>query len=260
MWKPLLFLVLVNINLYAETIEKNSDQKCLEGQLKECIISGKNYSQNNNLIEGLKFYKLACDGNEFMGCTLMGALYYKEGKKAESIQFLNKACNGKENNACELVKKMSLNHVEDKSNSTLSLTPRQLTLELLKVQKIDEAYNNYLVLVSNMYILNMENKMKAPLSEDLKNEVKKIFSAEVKLQSILDNLTQLFESQFTPNEMLEILNFYKTPTGQKYLSASQTIMQQTLIILKEAIDKSQNNIDKNVKKSLESKSNYQFTN
>jgi uncharacterized protein len=53
-------------------------------------------------------------------------------------------------------------------------------------------------------------------------------SAQKRLDELIDSIAVIYASNFTAGELHDVIAFYRTPTGQKFLARQPTIAQQSM--------------------------------
>ena len=87
------------------------------------------------------------------------------------------------------------------------------------------------------------------LDETEKDELKSIyrdwFDNDIDRKAIIEQMVTLYSENFNENEIVGLIDFYKTPLGQKFLQKSPVLMKQGAQIgMQEAQKKQQQLLDK----------------
>lgn len=73
--------------------------------------------------------------------------------------------------------------------------------------------------MSTKFKLDSEGK------EELKNIFRTWYNEDIDRSKMINEMKRLYSQAFTADEMAEIISFYKTPIGQKFLEKSPQLMQ-----------------------------------
>jgi uncharacterized protein len=100
--------------------------------------------------------------------------------------------------------------------------------ELMTVMKPAEQFKAILpVLIQNLKQAVVQGR---PEVEQQYDAMMPVFndSAQKRVNELIDTLATIYASNFTPDELRDLAAFYRTPTGQKFLSRQTAIAQQSM--------------------------------
>lgn len=103
--------------------------------------------------------------------------------------------------------------------------------ELVKIMKMDSIIDGIGPAMTQSIQANLKQQgvqLSAGKQEKLVLAVQKVMKNN--LGSLMDQLVLLMDRTYTEQEVKDILAFYKTPTGQKAISAMPTIMNESQVI------------------------------
>ncbi len=114
---------------------------------------------------------------------------------------------------------------------------RNLSEKLLIIMEAKENQNKYIEMIKNMNIAQIQ-KMAAK-DKDMPEEAKKIMKehSEKSFNLIFDELSwdkmksdyiTIYVNAFTEAELQDMINFFDTPTGKKYIKQTPEIMQKSM--------------------------------
>lgn len=110
--------------------------------------------------------------------------------------------------------------------------------ELLKVMKIDstldKTFNNiFPTIVESIKAQYLDSAKSEELDElffDLTNEMTKIMK-DITRRMIDEDMVNVYQKYFTEEDILEMIKFHKSPTGQKLVDATPAITQDMMSIM-----------------------------
>ncbi|MBI4006535.1 MAG: DUF2059 domain-containing protein [Gammaproteobacteria bacterium] len=113
------------------------------------------------------------------------------------------------------------------------VTHRQTAEELLVTSKADEIVNTMYDQIQTIFI-NMADKMNMPserksITEKYMQRLNQLMLNEY-WPGMKDQLINVYIALYTEEEMSELIAFYKSPIGQKYINTTPKLMRESLEI------------------------------
>jgi hypothetical protein len=96
--------------------------------------------------------------------------------------------------------------------------------ELFDLMNMDVLLNES---IEKMLQLEIQNNSQLGLYEDV---VRTFFKKHMSGESLRDEFVDIYNQAFTEKELIDIVNFYKTSTGQKALRQTPALVQKFMII------------------------------
>ncbi len=127
---------------------------------------------------------------------------------------------------------------------------RKLAEDLLRVTKIDERTQQMFDQIEDMQnkqLAGTENNEKAVA---MQHEIMNLMKNYLSWGKLKGKYIEIYASTFTEQELIELINFYKSPIGQKYIEKMPEIMTKSMRIGQEAVKEMQPEMAKIMKKYL----------
>ncbi|SHO57727.1 DUF2059 domain-containing protein [Vibrio quintilis] len=100
-------------------------------------------------------------------------------------------------------------------------SPKTETAEkLIEIMNMDkQMLGGFEAMLPTIKHMALQMKLNDSESQEMTNIYRDWFNQDIDRQKIKQQITGLYSDNFSQNEMKDIIRFYKTPTGQKFLKA-----------------------------------------
>ncbi len=119
--------------------------------------------------------------------------------------------------AAQKPRKSSQTAPQEKAQKTYSEADYQLAYELLEAAKVPAVLENS---IDGMLDIQLKN---APQMTPYRNIFRNFFKKYLTYENLKKDYADIYLSLFTPEQMRELIRFYKTPTGQRFTEVTPEI-------------------------------------
>ena len=115
-------------------------------------------------------------------------------------------------------------------SGTFAQTKQESIKELIHVMKNDSMINKTFDSMIPVMINQMQSEMKDSTAKSRSMEVARIAMESVKemMPKMMDEMAVSYDKYFTEQEINDFIVFYKSPSGQKYLSVMPEMMKDIM--------------------------------
>lgn len=112
--------------------------------------------------------------------------------------------------------------------------------ELLKIAKIENMLSSASTQAES-YIKQQVKMMSLPeeaeeFAQPYINQVKVLIGNEFEWKKVRKDFIRIYKEVFTKEELEDIINFYKTPSGQKMVEYGPILMEKSMIFIQEKLE------------------------
>lgn len=196
--------------------EKSCDKKNQEG----CNYWGIAEYKIGNISEAFRIWKDSCAENYPYACLSLGAAEEKKGDIEEADKYFKQACLGGSTTACD-----KINESKKSSRNSLSISSKANGgLELIQALKIEENLKGFFSGFYQGLLGAYAEKNKLTLTEKDREQIEGVIKRSVNTEEVQKILVPIYEKKFTPDEIQELVGFYNSATGRKFLNSQGEIM------------------------------------
>ncbi len=196
--------------------EKSCDKKNQEG----CNYWGIAEYKLGNISEAFRIWKDSCAENYPYACLSLGAAEEKKGDIEEANKYFKQACQGGSTTACDKIHELK----SSSRNSPSVSSKADGALELMEALKIEENLKGFFSGFYQGLIGAFAEKNKKTITEKDREQIEGVIKRSVDTTEVQKILVPIYEKKFTPDEIQEIVSFYKSATGRKFLNSQGEIM------------------------------------
>lgn len=125
---------------------------------------------------------------------------------------------------------------------------RKLAEELLGIMKIEEQMSKVFDQIENMQNKLLAGKENSEKFVAMQHETMDLMKNSLTREKLKGKYIDIYASTFTEQELIGLINFYRSPIGQKYIEKAPEIMRKNMQIAQEVTKDIQPEMAKIMKK------------
>jgi hypothetical protein len=133
----------------------------------------------------------------------------------------------------------------DSNKTSVSSSKADGGLELMEALKVEENLKGFFTGFYQGLVGAYAEKSKKTLTEAELEQIQQVIKRSVDTSEVQKIIVPIYEKKFSPDEIQELVNFYKSPTGQKFLNSQGEIMIESSQELSKWSEKVKVKIQKN---------------
>lgn len=194
------------------------NKSCHKKNSEGCHFWGIAEYKLGNEKEAIDIWKSACAEEYAYSCLSLGILDEDKGHSEDAIGYYKIACSASSAIACQ-----KLNGLKSKNKKDNKVPPEDDVYELMKLLRVENSLKEFYTGFYQGLISSLAEQNKKVLTDQEKEQLDIVIQKSINTEEPKKIFAGIYEKKYTKEEIKELVEFYRSATGQKFLDGQPDI-------------------------------------